>query len=423
MSVALEDLLAHLLDRVAQVMREVGAEGPVTPEAPLAEVLDSMGLVELLALLAEDFGTTPAELEVLVQRRIGSVADLARALHAAGLAPHAQLATATPSGESRPSSGSSDGAPSWLASMSLHLPSAYQPAEVIDQTLHRPPGWLEQHAGIRGRHLWLDEDPLEAAARAARQALANGEASAEEVGALLVTSEAPPLLIGLAAALHDRLDLRRNALALEVGGACTGFLAALHLARALLDEAGVVLIVAVEAPSRYLALCPGPAGETAALFGDAAAACVVSIKPLARSATPLADLALEVDGSAGRLLTLERRATGDLELTMQGTALAARALRVLGQVVRRVTRRQGLVVEGLQGVAAHAGNGRMAALLARQLNLPPDRVWSTTSRTGNLGSASLPAAWTAHRPAQDGPVAWTAVGAGLTWGAALTGVE
>ena len=48
-------------------------------------------------------------------------------------------------------------------------------------------------------------------------------------------------------------------------------------------------------------------------------------------------------------------------------------------------------------------------------------VWSQTAHTGNLGSASLPAAWAARPAPADGPVVWTAVGAGLTWGAALFG--
>ena len=59
------------------------------------------------------------------------------------------------------------------------------------------------------------------------------------------------------------------------------------------------------------------------------------------------------------------------------------------------------------------------ALLSRQLRLPPDRVWSATATTGNLGSASLPVAWQTHA-SHCGPVAWVAVGAGLTWGVALT---
>ena len=58
--------------------------------------------------------------------------------------------------------------------------------------------------------------------------------------------------------------------------------------------------------------------------------------------------------------------------------------------------------------------------LSGKSGLPPERVRSETAHTGNLGSASLPVAWAASSPAPQGPVIWTAVGAGLTWGAALT---
>ena len=61
----------------------------------------------------------------------------------------------------------------------------------------------------------------------------------------------------------------------------------------------------------------------------------------------------------------------------------------------------------------------MPDLLARKLGVPPDRVWSDTAMTGNLGSASLPVAWASRAQAPNGPVIWTAVGAGLMWGSAL----
>jgi 3-oxoacyl-[acyl-carrier-protein] synthase III len=93
-----------------------------------------------------------------------------------------------------------------------------------------------------------------------------------------------------------------------------------------------------------------------------------------------------------------------------------------GAAVRNLTRDHGLPVGDLEGVVMHGGNGRMPALLARLLDLPPQRVWSTTEHTGNLGAASLLAAWAERRPVPQGPVVWTAVGAGLTWGAALTGL-
>ena len=82
------------------------------------------------------------------------------------------------------------------------------------------------------------------------------------------------MLTGLAAALHHLLRLGQNTVALEIGGACTGFLSALWTAQALLQQIGVVLVMAVEAPTRYLHLEPGSMGENAALFGDAAAACL-----------------------------------------------------------------------------------------------------------------------------------------------------
>ena len=85
--------------------------------------------------------------------------------------------------------------------------------------------------------------------------------------------------------------------------------------------------------------------------------------------------------------------------------------------------RHGLAISQLEGIVAHGGNGRLPALLARQLGLPPERVWSETSSTGNLGAASLLTAWALRRPTPMGPVAWVAVGARLTWAAGLTGLS
>jgi 3-oxoacyl-[acyl-carrier-protein] synthase III len=65
----------------------------------------------------------------------------------------------------------------------------------------------------------------------------------------------------------------------------------------------------------------------------------------------------------------------------------------------------------------------MPALLARRLGQATERVWSEAARVGNLGAASLPAAWAVHSPSPHGPVAWVAVGAGLMWGATITGAE
>jgi 3-oxoacyl-[acyl-carrier-protein] synthase-3 len=300
------------------------------------------------------------------------------------------------------------------------LPETVQPAAALDEALHRPAGWLERHAGIRQRRVWAEQDPLTAAAEAGREALASAGVLPEEVGALLVASEAPPQLLGLAAALHHRLGLRPEAAALEVGGACTGFLAAVRLAQGLLGRLGAVVVLAVEAPSRFLTVQPGPAGEAAALFGDAAAAAVLTGQTTRTGAVAMTEVLLGADGSAADLLRAEPAAPGCLQLLMEGQALASRAVRAMADLVREAAGRHGRAVAELAGLVAHGGNGRMPGLVARQLGLPAERVWSATPDAGNLGAAALPVAWALLEPKPRGPVVWTAAGAGLTWAAAYS---
>src|SRR5207247_211100 len=146
----------------------------------------------------------------------------------------------------------------------------------------------------------------------------------------------------------------------------------------------VALVIALEAPSRLLELAPGPAGEAAALFGDASAACLLTASGAGEHAVPLINITLSADGAAGRLLRVERRECGPVELHMDGTALAGRAVRAMAESVRDLAQRHGFAVSDLAAVVAHGGNGRMPALLARRLGLPPECVWSETPHTGNL---------------------------------------
>ena len=407
----------HLLERIRQVQVAMAWPGPASSsfDEKFADLLDSMGLVELLLQLAEDYGTTPEVIEQAVDRRFGTVWELANALSTKGLAvvqhkPESMLMPQT----SRGATGQC-----WLAGSAVCLPERVQSASEIDQHLKHPEGWLLERTGIRQRRIWDAQDPLTAAAQTGLECLARPEG--KDICALLVTSETPPLAIGLAAAIHQRLGLAANVPALEVGNACNGFLAALWLARDLVQRTGSVLIIALEAASKYLKLVPGPDGEFAALFGDGAAACLVRNRPTDNHSVLLNDVVLGTDGGGASLLKVARWDRGSVSVEMMGKALAGRAVRTMAQATEALAKKHGLKMDQVEAVISHGGNGRMPALLARHLGLPAERVWSETAHTGNLGSASLPAAWALHGQPIAGPVLWTAVGAGLTWGAALTG--
>jgi 3-oxoacyl-[acyl-carrier-protein] synthase-3 len=418
MNASLLALTNHILHRLRDVIQQMGIPvASVNHETCFGDVLDSMGMVEFLAILADDCGATPPAIEACVNRRFGSVQQLAAAMHAAGIVPQigaARLAVAAPAVRAA-------GLGTWLAATAVRLPDTLQSAADMNAKLARPPGWLESHAGIRQRRVWNNQDPIAAAADAGRQCLRTAGIAASDVGALLVTSEAPPLLLGLAAAIHDRLHLRSSTIALETGGACTGFLSALWTAQAILPRTGTVLIVSIEAHSRHLLLQPGPAGEGAALFGDAAAAVLACANPVDDGAVRLEDVMLRVDGGGGRLLQVEPSAGGAVELRMNGITLAGRAVDAMGQSVMDLLERHDRKLADVAAIVAHGGNGRLPGLLARRLGIAPEKIWSETPNAGNLGSASLPVAWTLHEPKPKGLVIWTAVGAGLMWGAAMMG--
>jgi len=307
----------------------------------------------------------------------------------------------------------------WLAGIAVRLPRQVQPAAELERAVGRPAGWLERRAGILQRGVWDTEDPLEAASECATLALRTAGVPPDRLGALVTVSEAPPLAIGLAAAIHHRIGLRPQIPCFELGGACTGFLSALALGGGLIHRAGPIVIVSVEAHSRLLPLAPGPQGESAALFGDGAVAVVLAGEPATPGSAKLIDLWTFVDGSTADLIRVQQSQGGSFCLEMEGVPLAEYALRAMASATREIASQHKLPLSKLAAVVAHGGNGRMPAMLARQLHLPLSKVWSDVSHTGNLGSASVPVAWASRAASVRGPVIWTAFGAGLQWGAAL----
>jgi 3-oxoacyl-[acyl-carrier-protein] synthase-3 len=369
-----------------------------------------MGLVEFIGLVAADCAVRPEAIEKAVGRRFTTLRELARALEAAGIAPR-QMEDR----EVSPADHPAREVPARLVAVQIVLPTQLQPAEALDGLLDRPAGWLQQHTGIGTRRAWSGEDAVAAACQAALSCLE--AAGRPTLAALLVTGEAPPRLLGLAAALHTCLGLPANIPALEVGGACTALVHCLWLARHLVRPDAAVLIVAVEAPSLWLEVRPGPEGEAAALFGDGAGACLLAAAP-GRTGWSVRDVIVGCDGAAASLLTI-RRDSGRPVVQMNSPALALRAVEQLAEVTQQMCAAHGLTPADLDGVFIHAGNGRMPALVAQRLGVPADRIHATTPWTGNLGSVSLLAAL-AHCPPQGTPVC-AAVGAGLCWGAVLLG--
>lgn len=158
MNYSVHEATAHLLRRLNEVLHRLDGTAPVldNPNTRFAEALDSMTMVELLVVLAEDYGVTASAIEECAGHRFGTVAELAACLHASRWVPAAQTFVKQPVVPRRTC---------WLAATAMRLPDTVQHAACINAALQRPAGWLERHAGIEQRGIWADQDPLNSSAR------------------------------------------------------------------------------------------------------------------------------------------------------------------------------------------------------------------------------------------------------------------
>jgi 3-oxoacyl-[acyl-carrier-protein] synthase-3 len=291
------------------------------------------------------------------------------------------------------------------------------PAQVIDNAqvaarIGVAPEWIVRRTGIVSRHrLASDETLTGLALGAARAALAQAGVAAGELDAVLVaTSTADHVMPHAAPLLAHRLGAIR-AMAWDIGLACTGFLAGLESAAALVESgrADTVLLVAADAMSR---VTDHDDRATAALFGDGAGAVVIA----AGGDWTVGPSILCADATDAAALKV---AHADRRLTMDGHLVFGRAIVGMETACRQVLDRAGLGVADIDLVVPHQANARITATLSERLGIDSDRVATNIASTGNTGAASIPLALADHGVPEHGRILFTAFGAGFAAGATL----
>ena len=273
-------------------------------------------------------------------------------------------------------------------------------------------------------------------AAAARMALARAALTAADLDAIVCASTAPQQAIPCTAALLQR-ELSApdgGSACFDVNATCLSFLVALQIA-AHLVTGGLyrrVLIVSSELASRSL---NPQEWESAVLFGDSAAAAVVT-PAAAEEASAIwhsqvvtyssgADLTSLVGG--GTLHHPNDPLTTPLMNTfhMDGPAVFKKATRLLGPFLENFFAQLGWTRSQVNLVVPHQASRHGVELLTARLGFQPEQVFLNLPTRGNCISASIPLAlseaYDAGRLRRDDRVVLVGSGAGLTFGAlALT---
>lgn len=108
---------------------------------------------------------------------------------------------------------------------------------------------------------------------------------------------------------------------------------------------------------------------------------------------------------------------------VEGRQVFRLATTAMPQIVREVLSTYGLGVEDLDLLLMHQANLRINEAVQKHLGLPDEKVFNNIQRYGNTTAATLPLVFHEAREAGRAKpgdlVGFTALGAGLHWGAGL----
>ena len=303
-----------------------------------------------------------------------------------------------------------------IVGLGCALPPRVVPNAEISPSIGVQDDWIERRTGIRERRYAEPGARLaELAAAAGRAALADAGVSGAQVDLVLVAScSQDSVMPNAAPQVAHELGAQRAA-AFDVGSACTGFLAALAAARAMLASgaAQTALVIGAEIMSRHV---DPHDRNTAALFGDGAGAIVAT----AGAPGELGPVILGSDGAHAGLVVADRETQ---LLAMDGHETFKQAVRRLSEVSIAASEAAGLPLGELDLYVYHQANTRILTSLAQRLALDPLKVVDAIATVGNTSAASVPLALEQAR--SDGRlragmrVLLGAVGSGFTWGASV----
>ncbi len=158
------------------------------------------------------------------------------------------------------------------------LPGTPVSSKTLDAKIGQNSGYLETETGVISRHYAGDLSQIDMAVTAARRALNQSRLGANDVDLVIAANGIPyQTLPSTAPLLMRELGIADGtAAAFDVNSTCTSFISALDVASRQIQSGSCrhALIISSEIASRGLPWSEQP--EVAALFGDGAAAAVIS---------------------------------------------------------------------------------------------------------------------------------------------------
>jgi 3-oxoacyl-[acyl-carrier-protein] synthase III len=310
-------------------------------------------------------------------------------------------------------------------------PVAVASNDDLSQFVDTSDEWIASRTGIRRRHIAQAQDSVVSLGTvAAQQAIAMAQVAAADIDLIVLATSSPDDLFGSACLIQANLGAV-NAVAFDLGAACSGFVFGLVTAAQFL-ETGVyrnILVIGADLLTRWV---NWEDRNTCVLFGDGAGAVLLQ----ASDQQGLLGFEMRSDGSQNHCLHLRQQSamqnlSADVaaqqgrfgHLAMNGKEVYRFAVNKVPEAIDKVLFTAGLTVANLDWLILHQANQRIMEAVATRIALPAEKIISNVADYGNTSAASIPIALNAAvRSGQiktGDTIATAGFGAGLSWGTAI----
>jgi 3-oxoacyl-[acyl-carrier-protein] synthase-3 len=288
----------------------------------------------------------------------------------------------------------------------------------LEQQMNTTDEWIFSRTGIKQRHIAAENETcVDMAAIATKRALDRAGLSPNDIDCIIFATITYPSDFPCAAqALYAALGMTNNAPAFDVKAACSGFVYAMHQARAFF-AAGLykrILLIGAEKMSDILDWSDR---NTAVLFGDGAAAMIFE----GTDDKNIGLIASKIYSDGSKAPLLYQSPAG--KVVMDGKEVYKLAVQYMPHVGEEVLADANMTKDDITWLLPHQANIRIIKSAADRMGFPMERVITSIDRFANTSGASGALAFAyAAEMGQIKPgdtILYTAFGAGLTWGAGI----
>lgn len=306
------------------------------------------------------------------------------------------------------------------------LPSLRVSNDDLSKIMDTSDEWIKGRTGIEARHIATEETTTSLAVEAAQKAMAEAGIDAAELDLIVAaTVSSDHIIPTLSCEVQSELGAV-NAIAFDIGAACSGFLFALGTVDAYIKSGRCkkALVIGAEVLSKIM---NWEDRSTCVLFGDGAGAVVVSAEE-----SGIMSIVQGSDGAKGMVLHCDNRQvnnpykknTKELDYVyMNGQEVFKFAVRTVPACINQVMAEAGVTPDEISYFVLHQANLRIIEAVSKRLDQSMEKFPINLNECGNISAASVPILLDDINQRgmikKGDKIVLAGFGAGLTWGAAV----